>query len=342
MKTIKHLSQLVQQGSTDWTALGNIYTRELDDLVLFNYSSAANFGEWNNYERVCRGLIINHAGEIVARPFDKFFNWLGRGQKASGHIVTVTEKVDGSLGILFRHGGKYKIATRGSFDGEQAIRATELLQQHTLVGLDNSLTLLFEIVYPENKIVVDYGDREELVLLAARNRFTGRYLPFFPDVYELAQKYDFALPKVFAFNSVSDILAATGDIDENQEGWVAEFSDGSRWKFKGDRYLELHKMILGLSRSRVVDLLRAGIFEDYLSRLPADAARQAEEWAVEVLDEWRSLYRKAVELYRQAPKASRKEFALWTQQFYAYQPVLFAMFDNKQTDEYIWKLFKNS
>ena len=53
-------------------------------------------------------------GEIVARAFDKFFNYGERGINISpsGKIKNVYEKIDGNLGVLYRDNGKYKISTR--------------------------------------------------------------------------------------------------------------------------------------------------------------------------------------------------------------------------------------
>jgi len=64
-------------GVENWTGLGHISAKTNGDLTLFNYKPQAQFeGRWNPYEMVCRGLIINNkTGGVVARPFDKFFNW---------------------------------------------------------------------------------------------------------------------------------------------------------------------------------------------------------------------------------------------------------------------------
>ena len=158
--SISDLQRLALSGVTDWKQYGHVNVRENGDLLLFNYTQMAIFGgDWNPFEMMSRGLIINRrTGEIVARPFDKFWNWLEGGRTASGHIVTVTEKLDGSLGILYRDNGEYKIATRGSFDGEQAVWATNFLKDYYNLAVPDELTLLFEIVYPENRVVVDYGD----------------------------------------------------------------------------------------------------------------------------------------------------------------------------------------
>lgn len=244
MNTISDVVELVRGGGV-LTTYGYVNAITQGDLVLLSYTDAAHHAaEWSYLERVSRGLIINKVtGEIVARPFDKFFHWLEGGRRASGHIVTVMEKLDGSLGILYRANG-YKITTKGDFNSAQASWATEYLNtKYNLKRLPDELTLLFEIIYPGNRVILDYGAREDLVLLAARNRFTGAYLPFYPDLYELAKWYGFNLPQTYPFNNLREILAETGTT--KHEGWVVEFSDHQRFKFKGDYYLEQALLLAG-------------------------------------------------------------------------------------------------
>lgn len=317
---------------------GRYYCKKYGDLCIFSYGYLP---KWNAYERVCRGLIINQiTGEIVARPFDKFFNWFEGGRKASGHIVNITEKLDGSLGILYRDNG-YKIATRSSFTGKQALWATEFLNRnYELTGLNDVWTLLFEIIYPDNRIVVNYGDREDLVLLAARNRFTGEYLPYWPDVFELGELYGFSLPTIYNFNSVSDILGATGKVDANCEGWVVEFSDGSRWKFKGDEYLEVHKLISGITPKRIIDALAEGKFNTVMDRLPEEYKTEINVLKAEIMQYFSKIMQQIEKYYELAPRhTTRKDFALWVQKQVPkeYQHILFAWEDDKDVIPLVWE-----
>ncbi len=150
IESIVDLQNLVRSGETDWEKYGEVNVIEKDGLLLFNYTNAAQYAaRWNAYEQMCRGLILNReTGEVVARAFDRMFNWLEGGRVSRGHIVTVTEKVDGSLGILYRVGNEFRIATRGSFDGAQATWATEFLRKnYDLRDLPPEYTLIFEIIY---------------------------------------------------------------------------------------------------------------------------------------------------------------------------------------------------
>jgi RNA ligase len=278
-------------------------------------------------------------GEIAARAFDKFYNWMQDGKTSHGQIVAVTEKMDGSLGILYRVDGEYRIATRGNFHSDQAEWATKFLHEHyRLDDLPNELTLLFEIIYPENRVIVDYKGREDLVLLAARNRFTGEYLPFSPDLKRLAEKYGFPLPKTYAFEDIETIAARAKQLDQDEEGFVVEFSDGQRFKFKGDRYLELHRLVFGLSFKNTLQTVAAGRVEEVRSQIPDEFLGQFNAWVKEIEETRERLKREVTETFAQAPKESRKEFALWTMANHKeISPYLFAMLDGEDITPLIYK-----
>lgn len=339
MEIMKELQAKAREGFTDWEQYGNVKAVYKDDLILFNYTAVAQWeGTWNWFERVSRGLILNTAGEVIARPFDKFFNWGECGRKSSGHIVTVTEKIDGSLGILYRTNGEYRISTRGSFDSEQAIWATDHLNTYyDLADLPDDLTLMFEIVYPENRIVVDYGNTYELFLLAAR-KFSGEYLPFYPDVYELGRKYNFVMPNTYQFNNVTDILEACEKIDGTQEGWVVEFSDGQRFKFKGNTYVELHRLVTNTSFKRVLSWVADGSYNAMIDGVPEEFLDQVREWKTEIDAKVHGIKFTIEYLFQLAPKDDRKTFAVWVNQnAKIFAPYLFMELDGRDCLPLIYK-----
>jgi RNA ligase len=340
IESIEDIQKLAVGGCEDWKIFGEVSVKQNDNLLLFNYTPKAQYeGRWNYFERVSRGLIVNKStGEIVARPFDKFFNWLERGEKSAGHIVNITEKIDGSLGILYRQNGDYKIATRGSFDGEQAAWATKFLDNYSLGGLADCITLLFEIIYPENRIVIDYGDRKDLVLLAARNRFTGQYLDYFSDVIPMAAAFGFTLPRVYKFNDITEIIELTGKMDADQEGFVVEFSDGQRFKFKGDRYLELHRLISGLSFKHTLEAIAGGKLEYIREQIPNEFLVEFNGWVEEIESKTKTIQKAVKTAFDLAPKGSRKEFAIWTMaNCKELAPYLFAMLDNHDITPMIYQ-----
>lgn len=341
IESLADIQALAQAGFKNWRNYGDVHVSEHGDLLLFDYTSQAQFANrWNFFERSARGLIVSRqTGEIVARPFDKFFQWFAGGRKARGHIVTVTEKVDGSLGILYRQQGAYHIATKGSFVGHQAIWATKFLNEHfDLSNLGNEWTLLFEIVYPDNRIILDYGQREDLVLLAARNRFTGDYLPFFPDLYQLAETYGFSLPKVYTFNNVEELLIATGTHENNIEGWVVEFSDGQRFKFKTDRYIELHQALEQVNFRQILAAVAEGRSEKLLALVPDEFLDLVQGWIDEIEATVQAISSRVVTLFLSAPRQSRKEYLAWVKNQEAdLAPYLLAFYEGQALEPLIYE-----
>jgi len=58
------------------------------------------------------------------------------------------------------------MSTRGSFMSEQAIRGLEILKEkYILDTFEPSVAYICEIIYPENRIVVDYGSKKKIVFL---------------------------------------------------------------------------------------------------------------------------------------------------------------------------------
>lgn len=346
--TVLEIRDALLAGETDWTKYGRIKAVENGELVLFSYTHEAQWvNEWNKYERVCRGLIVNKVtGEIAAQPFPKFFNYAQRIgidnedvalPRYGTHLVNVFEKIDGSLGVLYRQNG-YKVATRGSFDSDQAIWATNYLNTYFYVDeIPDEWTLLFEIVYPENKklspLVVDYGNRRDLVLLAIFDRFTGEEMPF-SIVDDFANYMRFSTPVVYQFGSPEEVLAAAGKlVGTEQEGYVLLYSDGQRFKVKGDDYVWLHKIISNISKKNAYEMWSKG---QEMPDIPDEFVEQIEAWHDEFDDIANNIRYEILEAYYHAPKSSKKEFALAVKD-HRYSSALFAMFDNKDVNSLVIK-----
>jgi RNA ligase len=124
-------------------------THPTKDLTIWNYSPKVQYERlWDEITLQCRGLVTNSKGEIVARPFRKFFNYEEhKPEDIPNENYVVYEKMDGSLGILFNYENEWILATRGSFTSQQAIKGKELLGKYPLDKLNKNNTYLFEIIY---------------------------------------------------------------------------------------------------------------------------------------------------------------------------------------------------
>lgn len=349
IETIKDIQLLlVADKGRDWGQYGNVSAKHKNNLTLFNYTAAATFERrWNFFERTSRGLIINNqTGEIIARPFDKFFNW-GEGERITdASILSVTEKMDGSLGILYRHNGQFKIATRGSFDSDQALWATKHLnERYDLKSFDldyDYLTLLFEIIYPENRVVVDYGRHKGLTLLAARDRFDGFYLSH-PCLVDMGECFGFSVVNQCDFSDPAELLKAKKTLPPNNEGWVVEFSDRQRFKFKGDEYLRLHRLVSSLSFKNTLAAFVDGNVQEIIDTVPDEFLDDVKSWINEIQETTYDITKQVTEAFKDAPTSDRKTFAMWvTTEHQDMASYLFAMLDGRDITPMIYKTaFKN-
>jgi len=310
------------------------------DYYIYNYTPDCQFKRrWNGTNMMCRGLILNEYGEIIARPFPKFFNYEelpGLGIQIPNETFEVYDKLDGSLGILYKMpDGTPRIATRGSFDSEQARVANRILEnRYKDFHFKDGFTYLFEIIYPDNRIVVNYGDVTDLFLLAIIDNETG---------FDFSIN-DISLPTVKKYDGVKDFRVLTKNDKNNSEGFVVKFDNGFRLKMKFEEYVRLHRIVTGLNEKAVWEMLKDGAdFDSILVNLP----EEFEKWIKEVKDNFEKEFdtNKALALgvfERVKNLSTRKEQAITIKNSISNKlwAVVFKMLDGKGYDEYIWKILK--
>jgi RNA ligase len=230
--------------------------RELD-LSLYCYSKSCVYDKmWCQFSEMARGLIVDESGrQIVATPFPKFFNVSERSDTIPDLPFEVFEKLDGSLIILFWYQGEWRAATKGSFHSEQAVWAKEWTEKHDLCALNPGTTYLCEAIYPQNRIVVQYG-HTALVLLAAYGADGTEY--DYEALRQVGQVMAWPVAKRFPIAAISELLASAKTLPANEEGWVLRFSNGHRLKVKGEEYMRLHRMISRLTPLSVWEAMMAG------------------------------------------------------------------------------------
>ncbi len=224
-------------------------------ISVYNYTAKAAYkGVWTPETRRCRGLVVGEGGEILARPFEKFFDLSQTEDVPSAGPIETSEKWDGSLGILYERADGWAITTRGDPNGWQSEAATSLFRQrYGSFAPPGGVTLLFEIVLPENHIVVDYGDLRELVLLAAIEIESGRDVELPGDwPGAVAGRRDVSGGRL---ERLLEEAEATG----NREGFVVRWPEsGMRAKVKLDEYRQRHRMLFCTSTKTVWESLAAG------------------------------------------------------------------------------------
>ncbi len=322
-----------------------VQTNEDNTLSIYNYSELSQYKRyWNDVTLNCRGLILDNDMNIVARPWKKFFNFGERPTLfATDTPVEATDKKDGSLGILYRHPvtGGYSIATRGSFASDQAIHATKVWNDrysHIVYTWDR-ITFLFEIVYPENRIVLDYDGLDDLILLGAVQNKYGWY--YGPLQAQAMLNWPGPVTEVFEYHTLNDCF---GVYRPNVEGLVIR-AGSEMVKIKQADYIALHKLVTGLNEKAVWERLRAGETRDSIcSSLPDEFHGFVEQTADELEDDFNAIYLLAHQDYckvmnKMKSGFTRKDFAL--QAMKCHNPsLLFNFLDNKSNYPSVWDMIR--
>jgi hypothetical protein len=312
-------------------------------LTIWNYTEEVQYeNKWDELTLSTRGLVTDEFGTIVARPFKKFFN-MEEGKHTPTTDFEVFEKVDGSLGIVFNYKGDWIIATRGSFTSDQAVKGKKMLDRLKMDKAPHNLTYLFEIIYPENRIVVDYGDQEKLVLLGAIEVGSGteisrHTLEYFASEIgsDIAKSYD----------GIKDYSVLKDMVKDNEEGFIVRFFNGDRMKVKGHEYLRLHKIMTNISTTSVWEVLsNGGNFDDMIKDVPDEFYDKIRKYSIILKYDYIAILEDARKrfnyYYENNFFPTKKEYALWVQtQPQQLQPLLYRIFDNKEYSSYIWRLIK--
>jgi RNA ligase len=310
------------------------------DLTIYNYSQKTQYERmWNEETLSCRGLVLNSSGNVVARPFKKFFNL----SEVEGEIpdlpFEVFEKMDGSLGIFFWYNGNPIFASRGSFTSDQSKVGWEILKEMDYENLKKGITYLFEIIYPENRIVVDYGDTEKLVLLGAVETSTGEEIPY-SSIGENLERFEL----VRKWSNKKSISELAKENDLSREGYVLKFSNGFRVKVKFEEYCRLHKIITNVSNIDIWEKLKDGLpLNEILDKVPDEFYGWVKNTENRLREEFQDILSDSEKiLYSIKKKLGNSERKVYAEEIKKEinSGILFNLLDGRNPDQAIWKLVR--
>lgn len=326
---------------------------ERPEVKIYNYTQMCQFsGAWDEVTKICRGLIVNRkTGDIIARPFEKFFNYqehISKGLPLPLESPLISEKVDGSLGILYELDGQEWISTRGSFTSTQAIWATNWWRKNVPAGLLKNLheyTYLFEIVFPENKIVVNY-DFSGLVFLGAINKNTG---------YSVV---DLQVPSPIRSTKIKDTINIEQFLtmnESNEEGVVLFYPETNlRLKIKYPEYVRLHRLATGTTPRSIWEHLSLGKpMSELIANVPDELFFWMSSIATKIISDYKTIEEEVQRTYENIKiLPTRKERALAIHSLFsvgkggnhidARGSAVFALLDNKHESakKIIWGMVK--
>ena len=244
--------------------------------------------------RECRGIAFDtKTGDLVSRPFHKFFNACENDSLTPAHMglnmehVTM-DKLDGSMvrplmtEFGLRWGTKMGCTDTSNFaevftmDKPQYGKLAQRYHAH-------GMTALFEYVSPENRIVVEY--KRNMVLLAIRVNLTGLYLEH-QTVELIGDRYGIAVAGTYdsVVGDAEAWLASVKTDPDLDEGVVVAWPNGHRIKVKTDLYNVLHKVKeAGRSERTLANAILESKIDDLLAMLERDDRIEVDQF---VADFW--------------------------------------------------------
>lgn len=288
---------------------GLISEREHPDdpnLRVYSYTKTVQFsGLWTRETLLARGLIMDVSeglenATIRARGIRKFFtvdqmesgDWtkiklidddegvvVGEGVGiALDEPAHVADKLDGALGVLYKDpGGRYRISTKGSFDSMEALEGSKFMKSYENQELTRVIeeeyrgrTPLFEIITPEHRHPVDYGDKADIVFLGSVSNQTGEWRPATKEE-PLAQTFEISESQ--PAGTLREALETP--YRENTEGFVVTVGEGAEqklYKVKPPEYHALRRVFYGLTNPKALKDRTAALTYEEFSKIAAGEA----------------------------------------------------------------------
>lgn len=252
---------------------------EKDGYTVINYNVMMADSFDCNIRRECRGIIFDSkTGEILRRPFHKFFN-VNEREETQDHVVdlsqshAILEKLDGSMIAPFSVDRKIIWGTKmGATDVAKPVEEFVVRNPNYLEFAQDmiaaGLTPIFEWCSRKQRIVLDYKE-DQLILTAIRQMDTGRYLT----LNGMSQAAVYNIPVVRQFEPQTDMKAFLEYVRdlEDLEGFVVRFDDGHMLKLKCHWYLQIHKAKEAILQDRnIVELILDEKLDDVKAHLPEE------------------------------------------------------------------------
>lgn len=335
----------------------NLTVKRDQGYILLKYNQiTSDFS--HPYVKAARGVIFDEENnyEVACRPFEKFFNW---GEEEAAEIdwnsAFIQEKVDGSILKMWfsERLDQWVISTNGVIFGENVPvmfpkDGIETFGDMIKIlprgywewnSFDEDYTYIFELVGPQNRVVVPYSEIDMYFLTAFHNEI-GEENRFDKEVV------GFPRPKKYSFSSLEETIEFTKSKSFNtfkNEGFVVSDANSNRIKIKTEDYLRIHRLRGEAvpTEKKLLELVLSNEYAEFLAYYP-EYTEQVKDIKVKLQEYNESLSFQTFELFLKARELaaknggaiSRKELAEWikTQQDPNY---LFQFFDGKVIDLWI-------
>ncbi|AGS80907.1 RNA ligase [Caulobacter phage Cr30] len=334
-----------------------------------NYVVAGDttFPEVTDYDtaivRELRGIAFDSfTGEIVSRPFHKFFNINEREETLLENIDFskphyIVEKLDGSMVRPVKGpGGDIVFHTKMGFTdiGAQATKFALQNKQYLELAkwaIEYGFTPIFEWCSRKNRIVIDHPE-DRLVLLHMRRNTSGNYTPRW-HLEQIAERFNVDRVKAAAFRKGTNLdyfrhMLAGILQKQDEEGYVITFEDGHMCKVKNTWYLNLHRTKDDISSERkVVKLILTNTLDDLKSMLDKEDLERINSYEKEFTETIAKLARNVEEYVHELRDVNQYTKKYYAQVFAVKTPKLmnalvFKVWENKNAYESIVQMITNA
>lgn len=322
----------------EYVKKGLVRSQTYKDMTIYQYTEITQFESlWNNCTLNARGIVFDDDGDLVQRCIPKFFNHdEPDGIKVerltlAEQVPVIQEKLDGSLIKITKdekHG--LVITSKASFESDQAKMAKEIVEENNY-SFKEGWTYHFELIHPDNQIVLNYGDERKLVLLAIIDNKTGKDINIYSD------EFKFEKPKLYDYETLLDINAINKD--GLHEGVVVNYGS-YRLKYKTDEYIRLHRIVTEFTPKRVWESLSSGQRIDRMN-IPEEFIKWLDETEKELLSKYNELFNKIDYAILETENMTNKEIALSNDEnIKEMREYIFAIRSGKDVKAKIWKAIK--
>lgn len=329
--------------------------KKYNNLIQFTYNQIDSYKvKAHPIVRESRGIILDSADnwKVVARPFDRFFNY-GENvdeDKFDWTSFVAQEKVDGSLMIVYHYRNEWHVATKGMASahgpvGNMDFSFAELFwktfnnQMYFISDLNPRSTYLFELTSKYNRVVTSQSNNDgKLTLIGVRDNENGR------EILSVIYREYFDVVRSFSMSTIEEILSSAKELDPSkQEGFVLVDKNFNRIKVKSEKYVLIHHLKDSLNDDKIIELIKSGEDSEVMAYFP-DLKKK--------FDQYKSYYYELqghLEIFWEffpldIETVSRKEFALHVTHSYIHeiQGFFFAMLDGKIKNSKEWLLNLNN
>lgn len=301
MTNPQHNLLAAAQWALDNEESANILIKRMGNLLLFNQKKSLLYdGYSSEHQKLLKGVICTQENgkviNVIAPAFSKFWNlgekdegWQYKNYLKDDNKIYMQTKWDGSHITSYFNPvtNQVEFATRGTLlgvaDTEELATlnfgqlAREIATEKYPILLDENFTkhyvCMLELIHPLNRILTDYGNLKDLILLAAFdmtkecNELSFNALTHLADEYKLhcvgleAYVPGVVKKKESAFNRTLERLQEDW-LGSDREGTVIVFADNDsnplyRLKVKNSTYLEQLRFIQHCTLKNTKEMLDA-------------------------------------------------------------------------------------